>query len=195
MKDEKIIDIEKLNNSIEPAADLPRLPDGKIDIEKIATGKNEKGNYIVPDEILKKYYKELPAGTTNETNTSWAYNGGLLNKADKEVQRMGAEALNAKNAQRRRLAETIDIFLKKKATAEELEQLGLEAGATKQDALIAAMFARAIEQKDVQAFNSLRDTAGEKPTDKVTAEVTALTAEDKELINNISARLAADKNE
>ena len=188
MEDLKI-DQEKLNKSINQAADLPRLPDGSIDLEKISKGKNEKGNYIFPDEIIDKYYKLLPDGSTNESNNKWVYNGGILNKATTEVQRLGAEALNAKNAQRRKLSETIDIFLKKKASIEDIEALGLEAGATKQDALIAAMFARAIEAKDVQAFNSLRDTAGEKPTDKIDASIAALTPEDQELINRVASRI------
>lgn len=189
MEDIKINN-EKLNEAIKEKSlpEVPRKVDGSIDLEAISTGKNEKGNFIVPDEILKAYYKELPNGTTNESNNSWSYNGGLLNKADKEVQKMGAEALNAKNAQRRKLAETIDVFLKKKASIEEIEQLGLEDGATKQDALIAAMFTRAIEQKDVAAFNSLRDTAGEKPTEKISAEVETITPEDRKQIERILNR-------
>ena len=180
--------IKKLNI---PAADLPEVPrkeDGTIDLEAIKLGEDEKGRVIIPDEIIDVYYKELPDGVTNPNKDKWVYNAGLLKKADREVQKMGAEALNAKNAQRRRLSETIDIFLKKKASFEEIEQLGLEEGATKQDALIAAMFTRAIEQKDVAAFTSLRDTAGEKPTDKIAAEIETITAEDRERIERILNR-------
>jgi hypothetical protein len=168
--------------------EVKRTVDGKIDLEAIKLGEDEKGRVIIPDEIIEAYYKELPDGVTNPNNDKWVYNAGLLKKADREVQKMGAEALNAKNAQRRKLSETIDIFLKKKASIEEIEQLGLEEGATKQDALIAAMFTRAIEQKDVAAFTSLRDTAGEKPTDKIAAEVETITAEDRERIERILNR-------
>ena len=187
----------KLNKAVQAAADLPEIPRdeaGKILIEEIATGRDQKGRYIVPDKIFDLYYKELPEGTTNESLNKWVYHGGILNKATQEVQRMGAEALNAKNAQRRKLSETIDIFLKKKASVEDIEALGLEAGATKQDALIAAMFARAIEAKDVQAFNSLRDTAGEKPSDKLDASITAITPADEELIKRVAARLPENGN-
>lgn len=180
--------IKKLNI---PAADLPEVPrreNGSIDLEAVAVGKNEKEKYIVPDEILKAYYKELPDGTTNESGTFQAWNKGLLQALNDDIRRKGAEALNAERAQRRKLSETIDIFLKKKASIEEIEQLGLEEGATKQDALIAAMFTRAIEQKDVAAFTSLRDTAGEKPTDKISAEVETITAEDRERIERILNR-------
>ena len=188
MEDLKI-DQEKLNKSINQAADLPRLPDGSIDLEKISKGKNEKGNYIFPDEIIEKYYKLLPDGSTNESNNKWVYNGGILNKATQEVQKQGGEALQAKIKQRLKMSETIDIMLRRKATPEEIEEYQLPEGATKQDALIAAMFARAIEAKDVQAFNSLRDTAGEKPTDKIDASIAALTPEDQALINRVASRI------
>ena len=160
-----------------------------LNLEEIATGKNEKGNYIVPDDVMEKYYRELPNGTVNQSGTYTAWNGGLLKSLNEEIRRKGAEALNAERAQRRKLAETIDIMLRKKATAEEIEALGLEDGATKQDAMIAAMLIRAIDMKDVQAFNSLRDTAGEKPSEKISAEVTQLTAEDREMLERVQKRL------
>ena len=192
MEDNKL---KKLNI---PAADLPevkRTATGEIDMEAIATGKTEKDFYIVPDEIFNTYYKELPAGTVNESKTKRATStGGYIGifggdpEGDIEKQRKGREAQAAAYRQRRKLSETIDIFLKKKATPEEIEQLGLEEGATKQDAMIAAMLTRAIEQKDVAAFTSLRDTAGEKPTDRIAAEVETITAEDRERIERILNR-------
>jgi hypothetical protein len=189
MEDIKI-NTDKLNKTIEKS-DLPEVPrtiEGKINLEAIAIGKNEKDNYIVPDEIMKAYYKELPNGTVNQSGTFTAYNKGLLRSLDNDIRRKGGEALQAEIKQRRKLSETIDSFLRKKASIEEIEQLGLEAGATKQDALIAAMFTRAIEQKDVQAFNSLRDTAGEKPTEKIAAEVETITQEDRKQIERILNR-------
>jgi hypothetical protein len=196
MEDIKI-DNDKLNKAIEKN-DLPEVPrtiEGKIDLEAIAIGKNEKDFYIVPDEIFNSYYKELPAGTINQSKTKRATaTGGYIGifgndpEADKEKQIAGGKALQAAIKQRRKLSETIDIFLRQKASIEEIEQLGLEDGATKQDALIAAMFTRAIEQKDVQAFNSLRDTAGEKPTEKIAAEVETITPEDRKQIERILNR-------
>jgi len=183
------IDLEKLNNKIDPAADLPKLEDGSIDLEKLSIGKNEKGNYIFSDVIIDKYYKFLPDGSTNENNNKWVYHGGILNKATREVQVMGGKALQAKIEQRRTIQETIKIMLAQKATEEEKEMYNLPDGATKQDAMTAAMLSRAIEQKDVQAFNSLRDTAGEKPTDKIDASIAGLTPEDQELINRVASRI------
>ena len=68
-------------------------------------------------------------------------------------------------------------------------KLGLEAGATKQDAMIAALMLRAIDKGDVQAGIFLRDTAGEKPTDKIDASIAALTPEDQALINRVASRI------
>ena len=184
------IDTNKLNKELE-LPEIPRKEDGTIDIDKISLGKNEKDNYIVPDEILKAYYKELPNGTANESNTSWSYNGGLLNKVTKEVQLQGNEALKSKYSQRRKMSETIDILLRKKASREEIEQLGLEEGATKQDALMASMLLKAIERGDVQAGAFIRDTAGEKPTEKISAEVETITAEDRAQIERILNRTKA----
>ena len=187
----------KINKAVEAAADLPEVPrndDGTINLDLVALGKNEKENYIVPDEVMKAYYKELPNGTVNASGTYTAYNGGLLMSLNQEIRRKGGEALQAQIKQRRKLSETIDIFLRKKASNEEIEQLGLEAGASKQDALIAAMIARAIERGDVQAGIFLRDTAGEKPTDKVDASIMSITPADEELIKRVAARLPENGN-
>jgi hypothetical protein len=188
------LDKNKLNKSIDQAANLPEVPrdiNGKIEIEAIAIGKNEKDNYIVPDEIMKTYYKELPNGTVNQSNTAWSYNGGLLNKADREVQRAGGKALQAKLEQRRTIQETVKYMLAQAAKIEDIEQYGLEAGATKQDALVAAMLMKAIERGDVQAGAFIRDTAGEKPTEKIAAEVETITAEDRKQIERILNRTKA----
>jgi hypothetical protein len=187
--------IKKLNILAADLPEVPRKEDGTIDLEAIATGKTEKDFYIVPDEIFNAYYKELPAGTINQSKTKRATaTGGYIGifggdpEADKAIQKKGAETLNAANAQRRKLSETIDIFLKKKASIEEVEQLGLEDGATKQDALIASMLMKAIERGDVQAGAFIRDTAGEKPTEKIAAEVETITPEDRKQIERILNR-------
>ena len=80
---------------------------------------DEKGNKIVPDAFFDQYYKKLPNGTKNATGSLRAYNGGRLGilgadpEKDKEIQRAGAEALNAARAQRRTMAEDIAIMLNK----------------------------------------------------------------------------------
>lgn len=186
--------INKLNI---PVADLPKVPrtaDGKIDVDAITIEINEKGNRVIEDEILDAYYKELPPGIVNKSGTfRTSPSGGKLrmlssNSEDKSIQSMGGKALQANLKQTRSIQETVKIMLAQKATAEEIAEYNLPEGATKQDAMTAAMLARVIEQKDVQAFNSLRDTAGEKPTEKISAEVETITAEDRERIEKILQR-------
>ena len=130
MKDEKIIDIEKLNNSIEPAADLPevkRKEDGSIDIEAIAIGKDEKNRYIVPDNIFDAYLKELPPGTGNASKTFRAYNGGKLAQLEKNPQeaskrgKVGGPASQDAQQTRRSIKEILEELSRKTVTAEEAE--------------------------------------------------------------------------
>lgn len=179
--------LKKLNI---PACDLPevkRTATGEIDLEAIATGKNEKGNYIVPDEIIEKYFKELPDGTTNQNNDKWVYSKGILRQATKEVQKMGAEALNAKLAQRKSFAEAIDGILSKKASKNAIEDLELKEDATNLDMIIAAALKQAA-RGNAKAWEFLRDTVGEKPTEKIAAEVETITAEDRKQIERILNR-------
>lgn len=203
MKDEKIIDIEKLNNSIEPAADLPevkRKEDGTIDLEAITIEIDEKQNRIIPDDIFNSYYKELPDKVINKSRTWRTAKGGKLKilggdpEEDKLIQDKGREANASMWVQRRTIREILEDLSRRAASPEDLERLELEQGTTTLEAANYAAIQKAI-RGDIKALEYIRDTLGEKPTDKISAEVTALTAEDKELINNISARLAADKNE
>lgn len=182
--------IKKLNI---PAADLPQVPrkeDGTIDLDKIVIGKDEKDRLIVPDEIFDNFYKELPDGTTNQSKTFKAYNGGkikTLTSEDARIQRMGAIASNAKQAQRRSYAEAIDDLLRKKASKSAIEEYELEPNATNLDMVLAAALRQA-ERGNIKATEFLRDTVGEKPVDKIAAEVETITAEDRERIERILNR-------
>lgn len=183
MEDIKI-DMEKLNKTL---PEIPRKEDGTIDIEEISIGKNDKGNYIVNDEILETYYKELPNGTTNPSNDKWVYSKGILRQATKEVQRMGAEALNAKVAQRKSFSEAIDSILNKKASKDAIEDLNLKEDATNLDMIIASALRQA-SRGNAKAWEFLRDTVGEKPTEKISAEVETITPEDRAQIERILNR-------
>ena len=169
---------------------VPRKEDGTIDLEKIVIGKDEKDRLIVSDEIFDNYYKELPDGTTNQSKTFKAYNGGkikTLTSEDAKIQRMGAIASNAKQAQRRSYAEAIDDLLRKKASRSAIEEYNLEPGATNLDMVLAAAL-RQSERGNIKAIEFLRDTVGEKPTEKISAEVETITPEDRERIEKILQR-------
>lgn len=190
--------LPEVNQEIKPE-DLPRLPDGKIDIEKIAIRKDEKNNYIVPDNIFDTYFRELPKGTKNSSGTWRAANNGKIkilgvDPADSYIHRLGAEASNAAQAQRRTSREILEDLTRKKAKIEDIERLGLEESASNLEAANYAQIRKAI-QGDTKAMEYIRDTMGEKPTEKLDASVTALTPEDKELLKNVEDRLKNDDSE
>lgn len=198
-KDNKIIslDNDKLNRAIEenktPAdkEEIPRLEDGVIDIEAISTGKDDKGNYIVPDDIFDKYFRELPQGTKNESKTWRASSKGkikILTSADRDIQIQGGKALQATLRQRRTFAEAINTVLAQKPSEKVREELELDSTADNLDAVIAAMLRQA-QKGNVKAGDFLRDTIGEKPTDKLEASVETMTAEDREMLANIQKRM------
>ena len=120
-------------------------------------------------------------------------NGGILKplgndpERDKDIQRQGADALNAKHAQRRTLSDTLDTLLRKKATPEDIATYNLPADATYQDAIMAAMMQQAAEG-NVKAGQFIRDTIGEQPTAKQDLSV-SMTDDDKRLLEKVEARL------
>lgn len=157
--------------------------------------KNDKGFYVLPDSIFDKYMNCLPEGTTNESGNRKAFNGGAVRTIttdDTEIQRAGADACNAKRAQRRSFAESIDAYLRKPARLEDIERYNLSQNATMQDAMDAAIVAQAIRGNS-KAYELLRDTVGEKPVDKQEISGNIITDADKSLIEKLRNRLEAEK--
>lgn len=182
----------KLNNV---AADLPEVPRdeaGQIDLDAISLGKNEKGNYIFPDEIIENYFKELPDGSTNKDNNKWVYSGGILRKATQEVWNKGGEALRAKVEQRKSLRETAEVLLQLKGDKESIEELGLPEGTDAQTVIIWRAINDLQKRSDPNMYKAIEATLGEQPTAKINAEVLNVTPEDQELMKRVAARL--DKN-
>lgn len=180
--------------------DLPIRSDGKIDIEKISLGKSKRNNDIVPDDIFDKYYRLLPDKVENQSGT-WrtVSTGGKIKifggdpESDKVIQQMGANTLNAAKAQQRTFKEVIAEMLTNPAKSEDIERLGLNQGATTLEVIIAGQLQQA-GHGNSKAAEFLRDTVGEKPTEKLDASITALTPEDREMIRNMESRLAAENN-
>ena len=189
----------------EAASDQKRIEEKKdntttsepdqIDITQILAEapEDEKGNKIIPDHIFEKYYRQLPNGTRNKSRSMIAVNGGILKplgadpERDKEIHRAGADALNAKHAQRQTLSETLDVLLRKKATQADIDAYNLPSDATYQDAIMAAMMQQAAEG-NVKAGQFIRDTIGEQPTAKQDLNVSMSDA-DKALLDKVQARL------
>ena len=85
----------------------------------------------------------------------------------KEIARMGAEASNRAQANKRKLREAANILLTMpidEKTSEELEQYISGDDCTYAMAIVVAQLKNAL-QGDTRAFIAIRDTIGEKPTE------------------------------
>lgn len=186
MEDIKI-DMEKLNKEL---PEIPRKEDGTIDIDAITLETDEKGNRIIEDNIFDNYYKELPNKIINKSKTWRTSNGGkikILNSNDIQIQRAGGYALQATLKQRRTFKDVIECMLAQKANKNAIEDLELGEDATNLDMIIASALRQA-ERGNTKAYEFLRDTIGEKPTEKISAEVETITAEDRAQIERILNR-------
>lgn len=146
---------------------------------------DEKGRPIISDEDFTDNLKELPNGTKSESGKV-AMNGGCITpmvkgtQRAKEIAAMGAAA-NAEAWERKRtFKDSITILLNKKC----------DDGETMQEKIVAAMASKAMEGC-VGAFEALRDTVGEKPTDQVSLDV--MTEGDKKLMEKLMKRLGYDE--
>ena len=190
MEDNKI---KKINI---PAADLPKVKrtvDGKIDLEAITIDVDEKNNKIIPDEIFDSYYRELPNGVINQSKTWRTASGGKLKilggdpEADKAIHEAGGKALQATLVQRRSIKEILEELSRRTVTAEEAEEYSMEEGTSLLEAANLAQIRRAMKG-DTKAAEYIRDTLGEKPVDKIAAEVETITPEDRQRIERILNR-------
>ena len=98
---------------------------------------------------------------------------------DLKIRRAGAEATNAKLAQRRSFKEEVDILLSK--TDKKTGKTGLES-------ITLAQYERALTG-DTKAYQALRDTAGEKPAETIDLSADIMTDEDRKLMERINKRL------
>ena len=144
--------------------------------------RNDKGQPVISDEDFMDNVKDLPNETRSESGL-YACQGGYVRPLEKGTQRTkeitskAGKAAQAANAERRKIAETIDIFLK---TVDETT------GKTMQEKIVEAMGLKAMDGC-VGAFEALRDTVGEKPTDQVSLDV--MTDKDREVLKNLTERL------
>ena len=167
---------------------------------------NDKGDHIVPDDIMEQRYRELPQGTRNESGSIMAYNGGMLKlfgydkTSDREIQSKGAQAINAQHAHRRNLAAIMDDLLKKPAnkvlallTEDEqhtkLSTLMAGTDATVYDLVAARMAIEAIANGDTKAATFVRDSARDKPVEQQEISANVMTDADRALLAKVSKRV------
>ena len=143
---------------------------------------DEKGRPIISDDVFMDNYKDLPEGTKSDSGKI-ATRGGYLDPGKKGDPKTisncskAGKAAQAANAERRKIAETIDIFLK---------TVDKETGKTMQEKIVEAMGLKAMDGC-VGAAEFIRDTVGEKPTDQVSLDV--MTDKDREVLKNLTERL------
>lgn len=155
----------------------------KEELEKLIeqAPRDEKNRPVISDEDFMDNLDILPDGVRSDQN-KFSKDGGYVQAGRKgdpktlENVRKAQKASYEAYQKRKTIAETIDIFLKKTD----------ENGLSNQDKIVMAMIAKA-NDGCVGAFEALRDTVGEKPSDNLNLDV--MTEMDRELVANIQARL------
>lgn len=143
--------------------------------------RDEKGRPVVSAEIFNEYFDLLPVATFSEDGFMKSRGGHRLIPFKKgestEIQRMGGRANQAAAKERRTFRDAIIYALDSKNP---------KTGKTIREEVVEALVEKAMDGC-VGAFEALRDTAGEKPTEQVNMDI--MTDADRELMNNLMSRL------
>lgn len=115
----------------------------------------------------------------------------------KELARKGGLASARARRKKKDLQDMLSTLLATPATPEMVEKasaLGIDASDadTLYDALCVALFGKALSG-DAYAFQLIRDSAGDKPTDRSETSVSIMTDKDKEVMAAIERRIKAEK--
>lgn len=146
--------------------------------------KNDKGQAIVSDEVFSDNYQNLPTGTRSEDGR-YAKDGGFLRPGIKGDPKTIENCTKAGNS-------TAETYARRKSFKESITMLLNQKdkdGVSTQDKIVAAMANKAMDGC-VGAFEALRDTVGEKPSDQVSLDV--MTDGDKQLMEILKKRLGYD---
>lgn len=121
----------------------------------------------------------------------------LSEKERRELSRKGGLASAAARRRKKDIREVFDALLSSPATPEmqeKAEKLGFDAETvgTIYDVLGVAMIDKALSG-DGYCFQLVRDSAGDKPTDKSEVTASVMTDKDLEIMRNLEARIKAEK--
>ena len=155
----------------------------KEELDKLIANapKNAKGQAILSDEDFMDNLSDLPEGTRSDTGKS-ANKGGYLRPFEKgsdwtrKIAKSGGDKAAQTYARRKTFAESFTVFLNVKD----------ENGESMQDKIVKAMAGKAMEGC-VGAYEAIRDTVGEKPSDQVSLDI--MSDADRELIENLKKRI------
>lgn len=146
--------------------------------------RNDKGQPVIPDDIFMDNLEDLPTGTRSDEG-KYAKSRGYLDPPKKGSERavingkMGGEKAAETYARRKTFRDSITVLLNQTD----------KDGVSMQDKIVAAMANKAMDGC-VGAFEALRDTVGEKPSDQVSLDV--MTDGDKQLMEILKKRLGYD---
>jgi len=143
--------------------------------------KNEKGRPVISDEDFLDNYRELPNGVQSvggKLSSSTGYVKLLQpgSQRTREIAKCGGDKAAETYARRKTFAESFTVFLNVKD----------ENGESMQDKIVKAMAGKAMEGC-VGAYEAIRDTVGEKPSDQVSLDI--MSDADRELIENLKKRI------
>lgn len=148
--------------------------------------RDEKGRPVVPDDFFNEYFDILPPLTFNESGEFRNHTGARLHPLrsgdarTREIQSKGGKASQLVLKEKRTFAEVIKVVLDTKDD---------KTGKTVREEVVDALVAKAMDGC-VGAFEALRDTAGEKPTENLNVDV--ITDADRELMKNLMSRINND---
>ena len=145
---------------------------------------DEKGRPVIADDVFMSHLKYLPNGVVSDAGKISNSKGYLMfgKKGDKQTLencRKGGQATAEMWERRRTFKECIEALL----------DTEIESGITYREAIVKALCDKALEGS-VHAFEVIRDTVGEKPSENVNVDI--MTDADRLLMQKISARLNID---
>jgi hypothetical protein len=176
----------RISNFLNIAATTRGITMTKYELEELigTAPKDEKGRPVIADSIFMAHLKDLPNGVVSDAGKISNSKGYLVFGQKNDARTLenckkGGQATAEKWERRRTFAECYQALL----------DTEIAEGVTMREAICKAICEKAMEG-NVRAFESIRDTCGEKPTENVSVDV--MTDEDRILIQNVIARLDMD---
>lgn len=171
----------------------------------------DKCNDMIADKYTVKDTDKYPAKPAendmentqeNIKNSRAISNANLIDmnhrteKEQREIAIAGGKASGEARRKKKELKDRCKILLEmmpnKALIAKSLgDDTELPEGADMYDLMIAKMMQVAALDGNVKAFEAVRDSAGDKPTEKVQQDIAVMTDKDKELMAIIEARMSA----
>ena len=120
----------------------------------------------------------------------------LTQEEQRQIARAGGKASGEARRKRRELKERCKVLLEMMPNKDLIKKsLGNDAelpeGSDNYDLMMAKMIQVAMLEGNVKAAVFVRDSAGDKPTEKSEVSASVMTAKDLEILQNLSSRLSA----